>query len=173
MSLWTFLACPGSGGGRPVDRFIAELGPEAENDLSAILDALRVLDRKYWNRPQFDVLHGEKYKGMGEVRFDGENKTYRLFGYFGPARLHFTFLLGCEKKRDLKHEIEEAEKRMRFAKEHEHLLYAFTFEAVAIQETTRPQLSRGFRVVSDRANRRSPSQGDAPERGHEPEGSGS
>jgi hypothetical protein len=81
-----------------MDRFAVELGPEAQNDLAAVLDVLRVLERKFWTRPQFDVLHGKKYKGIGEIRFDGENKTYRVFGYFGPARLQFTLLLGCEKK---------------------------------------------------------------------------
>jgi hypothetical protein len=126
MNLWTFLACPSPGGGRPVGRFLLELGPEAENNLGAILDNLAVLERRYWVRPQFDVLHGKAYRGMGEVRFDGENKTYRLFGYFGPQRLQFTFLLGCEKKRSLKHEMDEAAKRRDFAEQNEHLLYGFT-----------------------------------------------
>jgi hypothetical protein len=86
-----------------------------------------VLDRQYWRRPQFDVLRGKNYKGMGEVRFDGEKKTYRLFGYFGPKRFQFTFLLGCEKKRSLKREMDEAAKRKKFAEKNEKLLYAFTF----------------------------------------------
>ena len=128
MNLWTFLACPAPGGGKPISRFLLALGPEAENDLAAILDNLRVLERKYWTRPQFDVLHGKNYQGMGEFRFNGEGKAYRIFGYFGPQREHFTFLLGCEKKRDLKHEMDEASKRKRFAESNEHLLYAFTIE---------------------------------------------
>ena len=128
--MWTFLACPAPGGGRPIDRFIAELGVEGENDLSAILEDLQVLERKYWTRPQFDVLKGKKYPGMGEIRFNGEDKTYRLFGYFGPNRLQFTFLLGCEKKRSLKHEMDEASKRKKFAEANRHLLYVFTFTAI-------------------------------------------
>ena len=125
--MWTFLACPAPGGGRPIQRFVGELGPEAENDLMAILDDLAVLERRYWTRPQFDQLRGKKYSGMGEVRFDGEDKTYRLFGYFGPGRLQFTFLLGCEKKRSLKHEMDEAAKRKKFAEANEGSLYVFTF----------------------------------------------
>lgn len=117
-----------------------ELGPEAENDLTAILEILAVLKREDWVRPHFDVLHGKKYKGMGEVRFDGEDKTYRLFGYFGPKRLHFTFLLGCEKKRSLKSEMDEAEKRKRFAEKNERLLYAFSFEELSIREITGPEI---------------------------------
>ena len=124
--MWTYLACPAPGGGRPIDRFVAELGPEAENDMAAVLDTLRVLERKYWTRPQFDVLHGKKYSGMGEVRFDGENKTYRAFGFFGPSRFQFTLLSGCEKKGNLKHEMDEAAKRKKFAESHATLLYAFT-----------------------------------------------
>jgi hypothetical protein len=132
MGLWTFLACPAPGGGRPISRFLLQLGPEAENDLAAILDNLGVLERQYWRRPQFDVLTGKSYKGMGEVRFDGEKKTYRLFGYFGPKRFQFTFLIGCEKKGRLKREMDEAAKRKKFAEENEKLLYAFTFEILSL-----------------------------------------
>ena len=130
------MACPAPGGGRPIDRFVVELGIEAENNLTAILEALQVMDRKYWNRPQFDVLHGKQYKGMGEIRFSGENKTYRLFGYFGPKALQFTFLLGCEKKRSLKHEMDEAAKRLKFAEQSKQLLYVFTFETIRSRKTS-------------------------------------
>jgi hypothetical protein len=122
--MWTFLACPSPGGRKPVDEFVSGLGPEAENDLTAVLEHLQVLERKYWTRPQFDVLHGKKFKGMGEFRFDGENKTYRLFGYFRPGE-EFVLLFGCEKKRSLKPEMEEASKRKKFAEQNERLLYAF------------------------------------------------
>jgi hypothetical protein len=132
MNPWTLFACPAPGGGRPISKFLFQLGPEAENDLAAILDNLRVLERQYWRRPQSDVLTGKKYKGIGEVRFDGEKKTYRLFGYFGPRRFQFTFLLGCEKKGSLKHEMDEAVKRKKFAEENETLLYAFTFEVLSL-----------------------------------------
>jgi hypothetical protein len=128
--MWVFLACPAPGGGRPLDRFVGELGPEAENELSAVLDILRALERKYWTRPTFDLLHGKKYRGMGEIRFYGDNKTYRILGFFGPNRLQFTLLLGTEKKRSLKHEMDEASKRRKFAEENQQLLYAFTFETI-------------------------------------------
>lgn len=125
---WRYLVCPAPGGGRPVDKFVAELGPEAENDLAAILEDLQVLERKFWRRPQFDILHGNNYHGLGEVIFNGDNKTYRLFGWFGPQRLCFTLLVGCIKKRDLKHEMDEAAKRRDFAEANPKLLYAFTFD---------------------------------------------
>jgi hypothetical protein len=124
----TLLACPASGGGRPLDRFVAELGDEAEVNLTATLELLLAVERRYWLRPQFDVLHGKKYRGMGELRFDGDGKTYRIFGYFGPNRLQFTLLLGCEKKRDLKHEMDLAAKRRDFAEANQRLLYEFTVE---------------------------------------------
>jgi hypothetical protein len=128
--MWTILACPSPGGGRPLNRFVADLGPQAENGFAAVLDVLRTLDRRFWTRPQFDLLHGKKYKGLGEIRFDGESKTYRVFGYFGPDRFHFTLLLGCEKKRSLKHEMDEAAKRKKFAEENHGVLYVFTFETI-------------------------------------------
>ena len=133
--MWTFLACPAPGGGKPVDRFVRGLGVEAENDLAAILENLQVLERRFWTRPQFDQLHSQKYTGMGEVRFNGEGKTYRLFGYFGPLRLQFTFLLGCEKKRNLKHEMDESAKRKKFAEGNNQELYVFTFDAIHVRKT--------------------------------------
>jgi hypothetical protein len=124
--MWTFLACPAPGGGRPLDRFLGELDVEAEVNFTAALELLQVVDRRYWVRPQFDTLHGPNYQGMGEIRFDGDKKTYRVFGFFGPARLQFTLLSGHIKKRDMKHEMDLAAKRRAFAEANRGLLYEFT-----------------------------------------------
>ena len=126
--MWTFLACPAPGGGRPLDRFVEGLGVEAETNLTATLELLQAVERKYWVRPQFDLLHGRKYRGMGEILFDGDDKTYRVFGYFGPERSQFTLLSGQEKKRDLRHEMDLAAKRRDFAEANRGLLYEFTVE---------------------------------------------
>jgi hypothetical protein len=112
-----------------VDQFVVGLGDEAEANLTAVLQLLAVVERKYWVRPQFDVLQGRKYRSMGEIRFDGERKTYRLFGYFGPERLHFTLLVGCVKKGNLRREMDLAAKRRDFAEKNKGLLYAFTVKA--------------------------------------------
>ena len=125
--MWTFFACPAPGGGRPMNRFIADLGVEGETAFAAVVDGLRLLERKYWTRPQFDVLHGKRYQGMGEIRFDGDAKTYRVFGYFGPNKLQFTMLMGHEKKRSLKHEMDLAAQRRDFAEANTGLLYEFEF----------------------------------------------
>jgi hypothetical protein len=132
--MWTFLACPAPGGGRPMERFVEELGVEAENNLTATLELLQVAERKYWVRPQFDILHGPDYGRMGEVRFSGDKKTYRIFGYFGPGRLQFTLLSGHVKKRDLKHEMDLAAKRRDFAESNQGLLYEFTVERGTSEE---------------------------------------
>jgi hypothetical protein len=63
---------------------------------------------------------------MGEIRFNGDDKTYRIFGFFGPERLQFTLLAGHEKKRDLKHEMDLAATRRDFAESNPQLLYEFT-----------------------------------------------
>ena len=110
-----------------MDRFVELLGLEAETNLTATLELLQVVDRKYWVRPQFDVLHGRQYHGMGEIRFGGDGKSYRIFGYFGPNRMQFTMLSGHE-KRDLKHEMDQAAKRRDFAQANQGLLYGFTVE---------------------------------------------
>jgi hypothetical protein len=110
-----------------MDRFVEDLGVEGQTAFEAVVDGLRVVERKYWTRPQFDVLHGKRYQGMGEVRFDGDGKAYRVFGYFGPKKLHFTMLMGHEKKRSLKDEMDLAAKRRDFAESNRSLLYEFEF----------------------------------------------
>jgi hypothetical protein len=127
--VWTFLACPNPGGGKPINRFIQGLGDEALADLINVMSFLEHLDRDQWKRPEFDVLTGVNYRGMGEIRFYGERKKYRLFGYFGPSRLHFTLLHGTVKKGSVKKDLDTAAKRRDWAEANQGELYAFNFEA--------------------------------------------
>ncbi len=120
------MACPAPGGGKPVDEFRDKLEEEAYQNFYAVLDGLAKIERNFWRRPQFDVLHG--YPNMGEILFSGDKKTYRVFGYFGPRRKHFTMLAGHEKKRALDEKMKLADKRRKFAERNEDLLYEFTFE---------------------------------------------
>jgi len=122
--MWIFLACPAPGGGRPIDRFVSELEDESVNEFAAVLEGLQCLERHQWKRPQFDLLND----GIGEIRFNGDDKTYRVFGYFGPRRKHFTMLIACAKKSSLKEEMKQAVQRKKFAEQSEGLLYEFTFE---------------------------------------------
>jgi hypothetical protein len=123
--MWTFKACELPGGGRPIERFVESLGDEAENDLMAIVEALQHLERRFWTRPQFDILSG--YDGMGEIRFNGDGNTYRVFGFFGPDRHEFTMVHGCEKKRDLKKDMDLAARRRRTIESGIGSAYEFTF----------------------------------------------
>lgn len=109
-----------------MDEFLGELGEEAYQNFYAVLDGLAHVERHFWRRPQFDVLHG--YVNMGEILFNGDAKAYRVFGCFGPHRKHFTMLAGHSKKRGLDKEIKLADKRRKFAEANEDLLYEFTFE---------------------------------------------
>ncbi len=65
----------------------------------ATLRHLRYLPRFLWRRPQFDWLSGERYKGIGELRFDFNKVKYRPLGCFGPQSDQFTILIGCRKAR--------------------------------------------------------------------------
>ena len=110
--MWRFLAFQYSSASRPVDDWKDGLQVDSFNRLSAILEHLEVLPRQFWLRPQFDVLHGSQYHGMGEVRFRGDQKNYRLFGWFGPERLQFVLLHGCVKQRpNLRAEMDLATQR--------------------------------------------------------------
>ena len=70
--------------------------------LVATLRHLRFLPKASWKWPQFDWLMGEKYSGIGEVRFKFRNVPYRPLGCFGPKPNEFTILIGCRKTRERK-----------------------------------------------------------------------
>jgi hypothetical protein len=53
------------------------------------------------------------------------------FRLFWAREVEFHNALGCEKKRNLKHEMDLAAKRRDFAEENKKLLYEFTFETRA------------------------------------------
>ena len=110
--MWRFLAFQYAPASRPVGDWKRSLETQSFNKFSAILEHLEVVPREFWLRPHFDVLHGPQYRGMGEIRFKGDRKVYRLFGWFGPERLQFTLLHGCIKQRsDLTAEMELARQR--------------------------------------------------------------
>ena len=82
--MWTFLACPAPGGGRPLDRFLDELDVEAEANFSATLELLQVMDRRYWVRPQFDTLHCINYQGMGRLGLMETRKPIGSLPFLAP-----------------------------------------------------------------------------------------
>jgi hypothetical protein len=131
MASWRFLAFQYFPESRPLDDWYEGLELESFNKFSAVLEHLEVLPRNYWRRPHFDVLHGDQYHGMGEIRFKGDHKVYRVFGWFGPERLQFTLLHGCIKQRsDLTAEMELARRRRDLVITHRWMvLYDFTFKA--------------------------------------------
>lgn len=112
MPPWTFFAFIYGAQSFPVDNWVATLEAESFNNLASSLEYLQVLYRWLWKRPMFGVLHGDEFSGMGEIIFDGDNKTYRLFGWFGPGRSQFTLLNGCAKQRsNLRREMKLARQR--------------------------------------------------------------
>lgn len=131
MTQWRFLAFQYFPESRPVDEWQVRLEPDSFNKFSAVLEHLEVLPREFWRRPHFDVLHGDQYHGMGEIRFKGDRKVYRIFGWFGLERLQFTLLHGCIKQRsDLTAEMELARQRRDLVISHRwQVLYDFALKA--------------------------------------------
>lgn len=114
MVQWRFLAFQYRVNSRPLDEWLTGLEVDSFNAFSDILNRLEVLPRHEWKRPDFDVLHGDQYQGMGEIRFKADRKVYRVIGWFGPGRvsLRFTLLDACKKQRaDITDCYESARKR--------------------------------------------------------------
>ncbi len=100
---WRFMKFASGSGRDAISDWLADV-PIGERKgvrayLVATLRHLRFLPKASWKRPQFDWLTGEKYSGIGEVRFDFTNVPYRSLGCFGPSPNQFTILIGCKKTR--------------------------------------------------------------------------
>ena len=74
-----------------VDAWYADADPEARANLDARMKYLVQQPVAEWKRPMYAPL--TKSKGVGEVRFKVRRVQYRPLGFFGPARMEFTFLM--------------------------------------------------------------------------------
>ena len=126
--MWRILAFRSISGRRPLDEWQENLEDESFIAFSVLLEHMRVSPRDLWKRPFFDVLHGEEYRGMGEIRFKGDNKRHRVYGWFGPKRLQFVLLHGCVKQRSRMRREEQTGKTRRdlVIERGEDCLYDFT-----------------------------------------------
>ena len=132
MVSWRFMAFQYSASSRPLDDWQLGLETDSFTVFADVIGRLAVLPRHQWKRPDFDLLHGDRYHGMGEMRFKADRKVHRVFGWFGPGRapFRFTLLHACLKQRsDLADEYEDARKRRDFIISHgEEYLYVFALQ---------------------------------------------
>lgn len=134
MAKWKISAFRSLSGNCPIEEWQSGLETESYAKFSAVLGYLRVSPRELWVRPWFDILHGRKNRGMGEIRFKGNNKTHRLYGWFGPEseREGFVLLHGCIKqkqRRGTEHDIKIARDRRGLIISHgRRCFYEFTLK---------------------------------------------
>ena len=93
---WTFLDFLVDGRRNDIYDWMKNLPAAASARLDALISYLEVTE--HWRRPEFDALHGKKYRGIAELRFKADKIQYRPLGCHGPERRQFTLLIGCEKK---------------------------------------------------------------------------
>ena len=124
-------------GVRYLDDWLGDLGEESENELVATLEGLQVLPRHFWKRPQFDLLSGRHYRGIGEVIFKGDNKQYRIFGYFPPQAGYFTMLHACIKQRSqIRNDMDLAARRKKKLECGQGRVYEFAIKRRPSRKTT-------------------------------------
>lgn len=132
MVQWRFLAFQFTRTSRPLDEWQAGLEISSFAVFSDVIGRLEVLPRHQWKRPDFDAIHGDPYRGMGEIRFKADRKVHRVIGWFGPGRqqLRFTLLHACVKQRsDITDQYDLARKRRDFLISHpEGYLYDFALQ---------------------------------------------
>jgi hypothetical protein len=122
---------------RYLDDWVEALGAESENEFVATLEGLQVLPSHFWKRPQFGMLSGRSYRGIGEIIFRGDNKQYRVFGYFGPQPGYFTMLHACVKqRRQVKDDMDLAAKRKKILDQRRGSVYEFAIKRRPDRKTT-------------------------------------
>lgn len=125
---WGFYGYQSSQGGRPVQDWWDALSEDAKDEAKDILHYMQYVPNSQWRRPEFDQLDD----GISEVRFHDAALTYRIYGYFGPNRRQYTFLVGTEKKKNRqRHEQKLAIDRMKQIEGGIATTHVFEFERKA------------------------------------------
>ena len=98
---WTFSAYWETLEGKAVQGWFDKLPIEAKEEIGDLCQKLAAATSSLWRRPEFDPLDGEF--GISEIRPNNirtsvGNKTYRIYGFFGPRSREYTFLHGTEKR---------------------------------------------------------------------------
>jgi Phage derived protein Gp49-like (DUF891) len=125
---WRFFGFQWLNGNTPVQDWFDGLPQDAKD---AAIDTFGYLQQSpitAWKKPKFDPLKGEE---VNEVRFETNEHTYRIYGYYGPESLGrqvFTLLLGHDKK--VRNDAEgkrEATKRKHYIEQGKATVHAFEF----------------------------------------------
>lgn len=133
---WTFLGFKTAQGNRLVQDWFDGLPEAAQDDAKDILTYLQHAPIIEWRRPKFAQLED----GISEIRFDDDDKTYRIYGAFWPARQSYTFLHGREKKvKNDTHGKATAKDNLAKLRRREADVHKFEFERRIDQETSEGQ----------------------------------
>jgi len=105
---WVFFGIELEAEGRPVQDWYNGLDIQVQEEITDLVEHLRVRKASLWDRPDFDPLEGEG--GISEIRptnirGDSGSKTHRMYGIMGyPDKMSYTFLHGTGK--DVKNDRE-------------------------------------------------------------------
>jgi hypothetical protein len=98
---WSFFGIELEAEGRPIQDWYDGLSIQAQEEITDLVEHLRVKKASLWDRPDFDPLEGEG--GISEIRpdnirDDAGSRTLRVYGIMGwPYKMSYTFLHGTEK----------------------------------------------------------------------------
>jgi hypothetical protein len=99
---WEFFGFESKAEGRPVQAWYNRLRVEAKEEITDLVEHLRVRVASQWGWPDFDPLDGEG--GISELRpanihCEEGSLTYRIYGVRGyPGKWSYTFLHGVRKE---------------------------------------------------------------------------
>ena len=134
---WTFHGYKSDNDGCPVQDWFDCLPEDDRDEIASVLNYLRNITNRAWEAlEEFDPLFGEG--GISEIRIPQITRlehgviqkiTYRIYGYFGPGKLQYTFLHGTDKKeRNDKHGKQIAKIRFGQIQRGNADIHRFSFE---------------------------------------------
>ena len=102
MNHWTFFDYVSRDGKNYIELWLnKELSIKERTEFDELIETLRKMHQ--WKRhPLFKALSGKNFKGLGELRFDGDRKKLRVLGADrGGGGNNFVLLLGCTHKQNV------------------------------------------------------------------------
>lgn len=84
------------GGRNQIAEWYKRFSPQVRSDFDTLLGILR--RTREWRKPEFKLLKGKLYKGLGEIRWETANVQHRLIGCTGSQQGEYIFLIGCTHK---------------------------------------------------------------------------
>jgi hypothetical protein len=97
--LWVFREVVSVGGRGLITDWYDKIPPTVRAVFDDRLSFLGINERANWQYPEFRALTGAEGKaGLSEIRWKSQGIQWRVIGFFGPGKMEYAMLIGCNHK---------------------------------------------------------------------------